>query len=85
MENVNEMNMVDVLDQVSEATTKLELIKTVLGTTISMVEQKTESTLEQTMFIAQQEVMGDFLHIAMDGVIYAVETLNKLQRNEVQK
>lgn len=85
MENVNEMNMIDILDQVSEAAIKLRLIKTVLGTTIGMVEQKTESTLEQAMFVAQQETIGDFQHIAFDGVAYALETLNKFQRNEVQK
>lgn len=85
MANVNEMDMIDVLDQVSEATIKLELIKTVLGTAINMVEHETVSTPEQAMvLVATQDTIGDFLHIALDGVSYAVGTLNKLQRGEVQ-
>lgn len=85
MANVNEMDMIDVLDQVSEATIKLELIKTVLGTAISMAEEKTALTPEQAMvLVATQDTIGDFLHIALDGVSYAVGTLNKLQRGGVQ-
>lgn len=71
----------DMLDKVFEATCKLELMQTMLGQLINMVEDEEIKTPEQAMYFAnKQHVIGDFLHITLDGVFYAIQTLNGLQK-----
>ncbi len=74
------MNKNDMLDEVFNATCKLELMQTMLGVLINMVEKEEVKTPEQAMrFATNQNVIDDFLHITLDGVCYAIQTLNGLQ------
>lgn len=67
----------DVLDQVFTATCKLELMQTVLGVLINTVEKEEANTQEKALhFAANQNMIGDFLHITLDGVCFAIQTLN---------
>ena len=72
----------DILDTAFTAQCKLELIKTVIETLISMVENQGEiKTPEQAMkFAYLQETIDDFLHITHDGVYFAIQTLSGLQK-----
>lgn len=79
------MSKNDILDQVFTATCKLELMRTVIETLISMVENNGKiKTPEQAMGFAYiQGTIDDFLHITHDGVHFAIQTLNELQKGGV--
>ena len=78
------MSKNDMLDEVFNATCKLELMQTVLSTLINMVEKEEVKTPEQAMnFAVNQNVIGDFLHITLDGVCYATQILNDLQKGGI--
>lgn len=76
------MSKNDILDQVFTATCKLELMRTVIETLINMVEDNGDiKTPEQAMDFAYiQGTIDDFLHITHDGVHFAIQTLNGLQK-----
>lgn len=68
----------DVLDQIFTATSKLELMQTVLGVLINTVEKEEANTQEKALhFAADQNMISDFLHITLDGVYFAIQTLNE--------
>lgn len=68
----------DVLDQIFTATSKLELMQTVLGVLIETVEKEEANTQEKALhFAANQNMISDFLHITLDGVYFAIQTLNE--------
>lgn len=70
----------DILDQVFEAAAKLELMQTVLSVLINTVEKEEATTQEKALhFAANQNMIGDFLHIVLDGVCSAIRILNKVQ------
>ena len=59
----------DILDQIFVATSKLELMQTVLGVLINTVEKEEANTQEKALhFAANQDMISDFLHITLDGV-----------------
>ena len=67
----------DILDQIFAATSKLELMQTVLGVLINTVEKEEANTQEKALhFAANQDMISDFLHITLDGVYFAIQTLN---------
>lgn len=67
----------DILDQIFTATSKLELMQTVLGVLINTVEEEEANTQEKALhFAANQDMISDFLHITLDGVYFAIQTLN---------
>jgi len=67
----------DILDQIFAATSKLELIQTVLSVLINTVEKEESNTQEKALhFAANQNMIDDFLHITLDGVYFAIQTLN---------
>lgn len=67
----------DILDQIFTATSKLELMQTVLGVLINTVEKEEANTQEKALhFAANQNMISDFLHITLDGVCFAIQTLN---------
>lgn len=69
----------DILDQIFTATSKLELMQTVLGVLINTVEKEEANTQEKALhFAANQDMISDFLHITLDGVYFAIQTLNKV-------
>lgn len=72
----------EIIDTAFNAQVKLELIKTVIETLIETVEKYGEiSTPEQAMYFAhEQNAIDDFLHIAHDGVYFAIQTLDGLQK-----
>lgn len=76
------MSKNDILDQVFTATCKLELMRTVIETLINMVEDNGDiKTPEQAVNFAYiQGTIDDFLHITHDGVHFAIQTLNSLQK-----
>lgn len=80
------MDRIDVLDQIFIATSKLELMQTVLCVLINTVEKEEANTQEKALhFAANQNMIGDFLHIALDGVFFAIQTLNEVQNNTEDK
>ena len=75
----------DILDQIFAVTSKLELIQTVLGVLINTVEKEEANTQEKALhFAANQNMIGDFLHITLDGVYFAIQTLNEAYNNNEQ-
>lgn len=79
------MSKNDILDQVFTATSKLELMQTVLGVLINTVEKEEANTQEKALhFAANQDMISDFLHITLDGVFFAIQTLNEAQNNNEQ-
>ena len=75
----------DILDQIFVATSKLELMQTVLGVLINTVEKEEANTQEKALhFAANQNMIGDFLHITLDGVYFAIQTLNEAYNNNEQ-
>lgn len=71
------MDRIDIFDQVFTATSKLELMQTVLGVLINTVEKEEANTQEKALhFAANQNMISDFLHITLDGVCFAIQTLN---------
>lgn len=75
------MSKNELLDEVSIVTCKLKLIQTVLGVLIDMVEKEDIMSLEQAINLAiSQNVIDDFLHITLDGVCFAIQTLDGLQK-----
>lgn len=71
------MDRIDMLDQIFIATSKLELMQTVLGVLINTVEKEEANTQEKALrFAANQNMIDDFLHITLDGVYFAIQTLN---------
>lgn len=72
----------DILDQIFAATSKLELMQTVLGVLINTVEKEEANTQEKALhFAANQNMISDFLHITLDGVFFAIQTLNEAYRD----
>lgn len=68
----------DILDQIFVATSKLELMQTVLSVLISTVEKEEDSIQEKGLFFAaNQDMISDFLHITLDGVCSAIQILSK--------
>ena len=68
----------DILDQIFAATSKLELIQTVLSVLINTVEKEEANTQEKALhFAANQNMIDDFLHITLDGVCFAIQILNE--------
>lgn len=75
----------DILDQIFAATSKLELMQTVLSVLINTVEKEEANTQEKALhFAANQNMIGDFLHITLDGVYFAIQTLNEAYNNNEQ-
>ena len=75
----------DILDQIFTATCKLELMQTVLGVLINTVEKEEANTQEKALhFAANQDMISDFLHITLDGVYFAIQTLNEAYNNNEQ-
>lgn len=79
------MDRIDILDQIFTATSKLELMQTVLGVLINTVEKEEANTQEKALhFAANQNMIGDFLHITLDGVCFAIQTLNEAYNDSEQ-
>lgn len=79
------MGRIDILDQIFVATSKLELMQTVLSVLINTVEKEEANTQEKALyFAANQNMIGDFLHITLDGVYFAIQTLNEAYNNNEQ-
>ena len=75
----------DILDQIFTATSKLELMQTVLGVLINTVEKEEANTQEKALhFAANQNMIDDFLHITLDGVCFAIQALNEAYNNNEQ-
>mgnify|MGYP001062283841 FL=1 len=75
----------DILDQIFVATSKLELMQTVLVVLINTVEKEEANTQEKALhFAANQDMISDFLHITLDGVHFAIQTLNEAYNNNEQ-
>ena len=52
-------------------------MQTVLGALINTVEKEEANTQEKALhFAANQNMISDFLHITLDGVYFAIQTLN---------
>lgn len=75
----------EIIDTAFGAQIKLELIKTVIETLIEMVEGCGDiRTPDQAMLFAHnQNVIDDFLHITHDGVYFAIQTLDGLQKGGI--
>ena len=79
------MSKNDILDQIFTATSKLELMQTVLGVLIETVEKEEANTQNGALhFAANQDMISDFLHITLDGVYFAIQTLNEAYNNNEQ-
>ena len=79
------MSKNDILDQIFAATSKLELMQTVLGVLIETVEKEEANTQNGALhFAANQDMISDFLHITLDGVYFAIQTLNEAYNNNEQ-
>jgi len=79
------MDRIDILDQIFTATSKLELMQTVLGVLINTVEKEEANTQEKALhFAANQNMIDDFLHITLDGVCFAIQALNEAYNNNEQ-
>mgnify|MGYP001040082635 CR=1 FL=1 len=79
------MDRIDILDQIFTATSKLELMQTVLGVLINTVEKEEANTQEKALhFAANQNMISDFLHITLDGVCFAIQALNEAYNNNEQ-
>ena len=79
------MSKNDILDQIFAATSKLELMQTVLGVLIETVEKEEANTQNGALhFAANQDMISDFLHITLDGVYFAIQTLNEVYNDSEQ-
>ena len=79
------MDRIDILDQIFTATSKLELMQTVLGVLIETVEKEKANTQDGALhFAANQNMIDDFLHITLDGVYFAIQTLNEAYNDSEQ-
>ena len=79
------MGRIDILDQIFVATSKLELMQTVLGVLINTVEKEEANTQEKALhFAANQNMIGDFLHITLEGVYFAIQALNEVYNDSEQ-
>ena len=75
----------DILDQIFAATSKLELMQTVLGVLIETVEKEEANTKDGALhFAANQNMIGDFLHITLEGVYFAIQALNEVYNDSEQ-
>ena len=75
----------DILDQIFAATSKLELMQTVLSVLINTVEKEEVNTQEKALhFAANQNMIGDFLHSTLDGVYFAIQALNEVYNDSEQ-
>lgn len=76
------MSKNEIIDTAFTAQCKLEHIKTVIETLINMVEDVEEvHTAEGAMnFSCIHGTIDDFLHITHDGVYFAIQTLDGLQK-----
>ena len=76
------MSKNEILDETFTAQCKLELIKTVIETLINMVEDiEKVNTIDGAMnFACIHGTIDDFLHITHDGVYFAIQTLDGLQK-----
>ena len=76
------MSKNDILDQIFAATSKLELMQTVLCVLIETVEKEEANTQDGALhFAANQNMINDFLHITLDGVCFAIQMLNEAQNS----
>ena len=79
------MSKNDILDQIFAATSKLELMQTVLSVLINTVEKEEANTQEKALhFAANQNMIGDFLHITLEGVYFAIQALNEVYNDSEQ-
>ena len=79
------MSKNDILDQIFTATSKLELMQTVLSVLINTVEKEEANTQEKALhFAANQNMIGDFLHITLEGVYFAIQALNEVYNDSEQ-
>ena len=79
------MDRIDILDQIFTATSKLELMQTVLVVLINTVEKEEANTQEKALhFAANQNMIDDFLHITLDGVCFAIQALNEVYNDSEQ-
>lgn len=76
------MSKNEIIDTAFTAQCKLELIKTVIETLINMVEDVKEVTTPDGAmdFALIHGTIDDFLHITHDGVYFAIQTLDGLQK-----
>ena len=79
------MSKNEIIDTAFTAQCKLELIKTVIETLINMVEdiEEVNTTKGAMDFAYIHGTIDDFLHITHDGVYFAIQTLNGLQKGGV--
>ena len=79
------MSKNDILDQIFAATSKLELMQTVLSVLINTVDKEEANTQEKALhFAANQNMIGDFLHITLEGVYFAIQALNEVYNDSEQ-
>ena len=79
------MSKNDILDQIFAVTSKLELMQTVLSVLINTVEKEEANTQEKALhFAANQNMIGDFLHITLEGVYFAIQALNEVYNDSEQ-
>lgn len=79
------MKNIDILDQIFVATSKLELMKTVLNVLINTVEKEAINMQGKALhFAVNQNMIDDFLHITLDGVCFAIHILNGVQNDSKQ-
>ena len=79
------MSKNDILDQIFAATSKLELMQTVLSVLINTVEKEEANSQEKALhFAANQNMIGDFLHITLEGVYFAIQALNEVYNDSEQ-
>lgn len=79
------MKKIDILDQIFVATSKLELMKTVLNVLLNTVEKEKGDTQKRALYFAlNQNMIDDFLYITLDGVCSAIHILNGVQNDSKQ-
>ncbi len=76
------MSKNEIIDTAFTAQCKLELMRTVIETLINMVEGNGNIKIpEQAMNFAYiQGTIDDFLHITHDSILFAIQTLDSLQK-----
>ena len=80
MNNKENIDVIDILDGVFSASCKLKLMQTVLGVLIKIIEDEDDIKETAIHLATNQGVIDDFLHITLDGVCFAIQTLDELQK-----
>lgn len=83
MNNKENIDVIDILDGVFSASCKLKLMQTVLGVLIKIIEDEDDIKETAIHLATNQGVIDDFLHITLDGVCFAIQTLDELQEGGV--